>query len=512
MPRRRAWADLNSDSSDEDFGTGSGVFVPAASLPSAGSSGSSRSSRSASPAAAGGDPEERHLAAEMLAMAARLKELSAQIAWPGRRSISTITSGRYDASTLAGLAAVEQHLRAAQAQAAWHDVKVACLEEAALETERRSAAAGELAASVEPSTEMAAGEAALEAAEAKLEATKAAMSATQNMRSCEARRSVEALRAQLAAELEAASAAEREVEEAKSARDAARSLPELRKRRRHAEERSGLAETSCEELRASLAQLRLEVGDAAEAATRTKPLEQRVLQLERECQELQGLACSTLFNEQKKGRPVDAPAADSEELQAALAENKKLISEAREARQERDRAASAVLSLEEESSSGVLQQAATRAAQESAELFAEALSLRAREAEARAEVVKLRRIILEAEEQVRIAEDSACRSRERKSQVENEKRRLQLAKRKAEEAATLLEWRMQQAVNAKLQSKDRLGMPLQLSSLVSSRSGQLGTGHQNVKNAVRTRLPIQNISSDDIDSTTAASESLADCL
>lgn len=532
MPRRRAWADLNSDSDSDEVPAinvkadvtlsrplneivGNGGSSSSTTSPSSSRGAISGASGACEPTVLPGCPvpatslpssEPSHLVAELAAMAARLLELSGpvQLLWPSRRSAATAPA--QSGAEIQRLVEVAEWCLALQAEATQHAQQAQLLSCAAEEGEQLCAdilAAGNDAQ--QPDSAMLLAEASFQAAMAL------ASAATQQAQQNNAGRAVQALRAQVLTELDAAAATEAKAQDARDARQAVQMLPELRKKRKAAEKRASDAEILCEELRRSVASSRAETAEAAEAFTvRLRPLELRVATLDRECHELQSFGAANAPSQKKKKQPVPAqtvpvlPAA-AEELLAAQANNRELISEAREARHERDRVTAALEKLQEETDG--LRQASTRAAHEGADLYELALALRAKEADARAEVVALRSLIRKSEGQVQVAETAARKSRERKAEVDADKRRIQNDRRKAEEEASILEHKLQKAL-AK-HEKDKLTGASLPRPLGGAEPRQQGLGGKRFGSAGSRQT---GCSDAELDSTTAASESLADYL
>lgn len=143
----------------------------------------------------------------------------------------------------------------------------------------------------------------------------------------------DALASQLASELAAAESAERDAAKAVGFHKMMKDLPELRKRRQAAELLIGLAEAASSDLQRNAEQLRSELHAAQQqTSSRTAPLEERIVQLDRECRALS----------EQSDRPDHAEAeadpktaADAAELEAS---NRQLLIAVREARQARDKA------------------------------------------------------------------------------------------------------------------------------------------------------------------------------
>mmetsp|Transcript_97688 Transcript_97688/g.174027 ORF Transcript_97688/g.174027 Transcript_97688/m.174027 type:complete len:603 (+) Transcript_97688:108-1916(+) len=519
--RRMAWADMASDEESEpDFGLLSPSSPSGPPGPWSQDTAPPLEERAPAVETARAVEEPADWVAEVLVLAGRLQDLAAkapQTARPKRFCEA--------AATEVSIADVDQmEAAAAELDTVRAELDEAIAEKAAADAEADEAERlfKEASAFADSHAAEAAQEAALEAEEfrghaaemakacASLEAAKAASESAKRdaaLHSEQRKALLEALHQKLLAGRKSAEDAEAEAARNSSARDARKALPELRKRRKASEANADKAETACKAARTSVEQLRGELAAAKEAAdARVAPIESRREQLEKAVKELQQQLSAPLPADQDAAAQQAATKALEEELKAAQASNRELLEPARKAR-------SASMS---QSDMGKLQEeveqykaALRQATAEGTDLAQQATVLSRRESLAREEVNRLKAQIKVAEQKVQDSEEAAKRDRERHSEIETAKRGLQISRRRIEEAATVLEWRLQKA--AMQLEKDQPGTSLVRHLLHGD--GKASIGLQRPPRSKRYSVSGTNAggSDADLESTTAASETVAEC-
>lgn len=530
-PQRQAWADMVSDDSESDadrassfatFGLGLPVGIPAVTGDSAsnGSPSGANSSAEVTPCAAAGEapialastlPSEAVAdgaadvsghgvaddsakvelwVAEVQSMAERLRYLAAAAPSAIGRSLrltaetETCVSGddidRWQSAAvrLEELRVQISHLRT--------EASVAEVE--ADEAERRCAAAHDKARAL--AGELATAEVAAAAARLEEHRTAAAAVALSAGTVAAARAAVlaamyssrrdaadraealGALRAKAAVHSKAADEAEAEAARAAALRESAKGLQAAERRKAAGEARLDQVSKDVDSLRRNVDTLnaQLEAASRSGAGARADALQVRATQLERECKE----AVSSIAGgagaggaEKNANSAECAPPGDAELISAKEC-NRQLVIEVREARARREEAAAVVGNLEEEVKSLEGQRLRDvfdlRDTQEQLETRTAAV------ARLESEVESTQNRIAELQRMAQEVEDDAKRTRERHVEVDATTRGLMLARRRAEENACVLEFRLKYMVE-KLK-KERPDAPL-LKALMPLTSKQM---------------------------------------
>eukprot|EP00440_Ansanella_granifera_P036138 gb/GFBE01039210.1/.p1 GENE.gb/GFBE01039210.1/~~gb/GFBE01039210.1/.p1 ORF type:complete len:612 (+),score=157.46 gb/GFBE01039210.1/:1-1836(+) len=526
-PRRMAWADMASDDSgsEPDF-DGLGPASPSSSSAAHGATkpsprGKESNDTSAEAAQASQEPADRW-ALDLLAMAGRLQELAKAAPSTDRvrrfcEYAGTEVSGA-EVDSWASAAAALRALRSEQQQA-HAEMLAAESDEAEAERLCDSATAAVAFRAAVMDEERAARvlqdqQWSLELFQvaSSLEAAQDAATSIERQAAIDAETEeacMTALRQRLAAEVAEADAAEAEVTRNLAAREARKAMPELRKRRKAGEASADKAEAACKASRTSLEQLRAEIAAAKEAAdARATPLEARRAQLETDCSELQQALASPLPAEISAANEKEAAKKLEEELKAAQATNRDLLESVRKVRAAKGGAKAELETLRSEIAD--FKSVAARLHVEGLELTQQMKESSSREAAARAEVEGLKATISEAAKQVQESEEKAKNDRAKQAEVEASRRGLLLARRRTEEVATVLEWRLQKA--AMQLEKDQPG-----TSLVKHLLNSDGQARMGLKAAPRSKryMPGKGSlgpgSDAEMESTTAASETVAEC-
>jgi len=196
-------------------------------------------------------------------------------------------------------------------------------------------------------------------------------------------RTLQGLRADVAATVEAAGRAKRELQHELLAEQRVRDLPRVRVQCSLVEQRTVETEAECEVLRRNAEQLRVGLEAPTSASTKAEALEVRLASVDRECRELQNCLSAGASSGSARGVPPLAAA-----LTSAQEQNRRLASEVRDARAVRDEVAER---------QPLVQAELTAAQWQSQELAQREAYLREREADVRHEVLQYRAEISELE-------------------------------------------------------------------------------------------------------------------
>lgn len=243
-----------------------------------------------------------------------------------------------------------------------------------------------------------------------------------------------------------AQVARAEVEQTAVLREQATQLPTLLERLREVRDESARAEGLRAQAQRDVEGERSKL-DAASlgSGAKTEALAARVAQLEQECLELQ----------QGKGREQQQLASSAQEtasspsqldleLKAVQESNKRLTEEIRRLRTSQ-KAADGEFEIQRRGVEAA-QAACGSHAEEQRALELQLRELAGREREARSEVERLRSQISQLEQQAHAKEEAAHQAREKHRTVDGKREALVLARRQANEAASVLEWRLQKAM------------------------------------------------------------------
>lgn len=238
-----------------------------------------------------------------------------------------------------------------------------------------------------------------------------------------------------------------------SLRKSTETVPNLAQRRRVGETRVAHFGEHLACLKRSINQVQAELSAVpAAAGTRAEALMARAAQLERECQRLHTPEGAT----RAEGHRTAEQRQDSAELRNAQESNARLASDVRQARAERDQACAGLEAVQVGVAAMREQCLQDQAAL--ADLELQRKDITKKEDSARKEVASWHEQIGAFERQIQAAEEAAKEAREHHAELEAEGRGLVLARRRAEEEATVLEWRLQKAL-AQL-DRERPGAPL----------------------------------------------------
>lgn len=196
-------------------------------------------------------------------------------------------------------------------------------------------------------------------------------------------RALQGLRADVAATVEAAGRAKRELQHELLAEQRVRDLPRVRVQCSLVEQRTVETEAECEVLRRNAEQLRAGLEAPTSASTKAEALEVRLASVDRECRELQSCLSAGASSGSARGVPPLAAA-----LTSAQEQNRRLASEVRDARAVRDEVAER---------QPLVQAELTAAQWQSQELAQREAYLREREADVQHEVLQYRAEISELE-------------------------------------------------------------------------------------------------------------------
>jgi len=273
------------------------------------------------------------------------------------------------------------------------------------------------------------------------------------------------------------------VAQAVTLRGHAAALPDLHQRRSNVEATTTRVGEVCLQMRRDVQNERAKL-DAATLSngTKTEALEARVAHLERECRDLQSnsgssslepgptevvpLDLDTYIGKQVlSATPRKARSQLDVEFRTAQESNRQLVADVRRARASRDNCDSELHRVKQ--SFDATQARCANGATERCALESQLKEMVYRETIARKEVENLREQIGGLERQAHVEEEAAKKARERHIEVDHAKRALVLSRRRAEEVATVLEWRLQKTV-AQL-DKEKPGAPL-VRCLLSSRA------------------------------------------
>lgn len=505
--RRMAWADMGSDSEEEFIADAGAGFCP--SSPSSSRKQAcfedAEASTHPSPRSKEFEDENERWAAEVQAIAIRLAELAANApSKVQRRNVDVATETEVKLADLRHWEAEEEMLQTIQIEVLEARQRLADASCRAVDAELVYKTAWEAVEIAEAQYKK---EQEATASELELEAALAQSTREADQRSAQR----DALSSELASLRAQVERAKEEAIQSEAARQARRALPELRKRRKAAEAMTSAAEDRLKEAQGSSEQLKLEMKSVKESAdARAKPLAARLLQLEAECRELSQRHSDSESATRAKAEAEAAERVLKDELQEAQARNRELLPLARKAKMARESTKSNFLELQEQVAS--LKASLSQAEDEGKDLSIQLEQQEQSEALAREEVDRLVSLIKESEKQVQDSEDAAKRDRAQQAEVEAKKRGLQLAKRRAEEAAAVLEWRLQKA--AMQLEKEKPANSL-VKCLLSGATGTnpVGLGLQRKAVCKRfSRLSSSAGSDAELESTTAASETHAECI
>jgi len=249
------------------------------------------------------------------------------------------------------------------------------------------------------------------------------------------RAALEALQLQLAAEvrtLASISAAEQQAAESRRQTEA---LPEVEARWADSKARERLLEEEQERLSGDAQRLQIDLNAVvSRGRQQVEALEERVDSLEQECREIR-LRCAPLA-----AQPSGLTAADSADSDALQAQTQVLVAAAKAARAARDSAGKARDALRSE----VEAARSWYMSQEGAlsDLLLQQRLLVESKTSTETQVECQRAEIADLEHQTSAAVEVAVEARQRHAEVDAEVRRLALARRRAEDRSTLLEWRL----------------------------------------------------------------------
>lgn len=461
----------------------------------------------------GGSPDASMWICEMQFMAARLQGLAASVPQslqPHSRAAEVSTAITLD--NLATWEAMKDRLEGLRAEASSLDEAVISdqAEQAHQECLEAEAEAHQLRAEVEGNRqsrleEHRAASAALAAAARRAadarDAAKAAEEAFRSRADTASEKLVH-LRRELDREAQTTQAAQRKASDALVARENAKDLPALRKRKHAAGAQVASLREENDNLRRQIEAVRAETDTSLQSGNgaRAEALEARVTQLDGECRALQQeVGGSSSASCSGEGSTADA----GDELPKAQDRNRRLVAEAAEARRARDEAQSALMLLEKENVN--LQKRLQLNRSEVEDIKSQIADHEFRRAAALHEVESKRMQITVLERRSRDVEAGAKASQAKHQEAWAATRHLTLQRQRHEQTSTLLEWRLQNAL-AQLE-KVKPGAPL---SRCLRQKGNLGA--YKVRNRDRMGGSECGSESVDADVSTTAGESVADTL